>query len=91
MKARAHVIFRGRVQGVFFRANTCSKARELGVSGWVRNLIDGTVEALFEGEKESVEKVIEWCANDQPYAKVSDMDVDWEDYRGEFTSFEVRR
>lgn len=89
-EARAHVIFRGKVQGVFFRANTEGRARELGLKGWVRNLPDGSVESVFEGPREAVEKAIEWCKSSQPHARVTDADIDWEDYRGEFSSFEVR-
>lgn len=88
--SRAHVIFRGRVQGVFFRAHTERKARELGLMGWVRNLADGTVESVFEGPRESIEEAIEWCKASQPHATVSDAQVEWEEYRGEFNSFEVR-
>lgn len=90
MKARAHVIFRGKVQGVFFRAHTEGKAREEGLRGWVRNLRDGTVEAVFEGEKEAIERAIEWCRNSQPYARVTATDVRWEEFRDEFSSFERR-
>ncbi|MFQ6060538.1 MAG: acylphosphatase [Thermoplasmata archaeon] len=91
MKARAHAIFRGRVQGVFFRANTERKARELGLVGWVRNLADGTVEAVFEGERDAVEKVLQWCRDSQPYARVTSVDVTWDDPTRQYTSFEVRR
>ena len=89
-EARAHVIFRGKVQGVFFRANTEGRARELGLKGWVRNLPDGSVESVFEGPREAIKKAIEWCKSSQPRARVTDADIDWEDYRGEFSSFEVR-
>ena len=78
----AHVIFHGRVQGVFFRANTRDKSNELGVCGWVRNLPDRTVEAFFEGPREKVEVVIKWCRASQPYAKVSKVDVDWVEEEG---------
>lgn len=91
MNARAHVIFIGRVQGVFFRANTERKAVELGVKGWVRNVRDGTVEAVFEGPQDKVEGVIEWCRKHQPMARVADKKVEWEEYTGEFKGFEVRR
>jgi acylphosphatase len=89
-EARARVIFRGRVQGVFFRANAESRARELGLVGWVKNLPDGTVESVFEGPREAIEEVVEWCKTSQPHARVTDADIDWEDYKGEFSSFEVR-
>ena len=58
---RAHVLVQGLVQGVYFRANTAEKARSNGVAGWVRNNLDGAVEAVFEGKKDAVNKVIEWC------------------------------
>ena len=58
---RAHVYVHGRVQGVFFRATTRDKAIALGVKGWVKNCLDGSVEAVFEGEKDIVEKIVNWC------------------------------
>ena len=60
-KTMAHVYVHGRVQGVFFRATTRDKAIALGVKGWVRNCLDGSVEAVFEGEKDIVEKIVNWC------------------------------
>ena len=89
MNARAHVIFHGRVQGVFFRANTQRQAVELGLKGWVKNLPDRTVEAVIEGPKPKVEQLIEWCSRRQPMAKVTDAEVTWEDYSGDFDSFEI--
>ena len=91
MDVRAHVIFRGRVQGVFFRANTQGKAEEVGVLGWVRNLPDGTVELVAEGERARVEKLLEWCRTGQPHARVESADVRWSEGRGGFRSFEIRR
>ncbi|MEE9237261.1 MAG: acylphosphatase [Thermoplasmata archaeon] len=91
MNARAHVIFSGRVQGVFFRDNTEHKAEELGVKGWVRNLRDGSVEAVMEGSRERVEELIAWCRTRQPHATVSEAKVSWEEFRGEFKGFSVRR
>ena len=91
MNARAHVIFRGKVQGVFFRANTRRFAEETGVIGWVRNLPDGSVEAVFEGERGAVERAIIMCREDQPYAEVTGYTIDWKDYTGEFSSFEILR
>jgi acylphosphatase len=89
-EARAHVLFRGKVQGVFFRANTEGKAQELGLTGWVKNLPDGTVESVFEGPKEVIEKAIEWCSTSQPHAKVTDVEIGWEECTGEYSSFDVR-
>lgn len=69
----------GSVQGVFFRVETRDRARSLGVSGWVRNLRDGSVEAVFEGPDEGVESMVEWCRRGPAGARVESVDVDWED------------
>lgn len=90
MKVRAIVNFKGRVQGVFFRANTKDFAKITGVNGWVRNLPDGSVGALFEGEKEKVEELIDMCRTKQPHAQVTDVRVQWEEWRGEFKRFDIR-
>ena len=90
MKARAHVLISGRVQGVFFRSETKHEAGRHGVSGWVRNLPDDKVEAVFEGERENVEKLLEFCERGPPGAKVTRTDVSWETYTGEFRGFEIR-
>ncbi len=73
---RAHVRIYGRVQGVFFRQNTAHHAEQLGISGWVRNCGDGSVEALFEGDEEAVERILEWCRNGPAGAHVERMDVE---------------
>lgn len=88
-KARAHVYISGYVQGVFFRANTRVKALQLGVTGWVRNLPDGRVEALFEGDAESVRQMVQWCRSGPPGAEVEDVAVSWEPFKGEFRTFSV--
>jgi acylphosphatase len=90
MKVRAHVFVSGRVQGVFFRSETRYEARLRGVKGWVRNLPDGRVEAVFEGEEGAVKELIEFCRRGPPGAKVTKIDVKWEDYTGEFKDFEIR-
>ena len=90
MIARARVAFRGLVQGVYFRANCQRRAEELGLTGYVRNLRDGTVEAVFEGEKSVVEECIEWNATRQPRARVDRADVTWATPTGELESFKVR-
>jgi len=89
-KVRAHIFISGRVQGVFFRENTRQKAKELGVFGWVKNLPDGRVEAVFEGEKEKVEKMIEWSKKGPLIAKVNGIDIEWQEYKGEFENFEIK-
>ena len=88
-KVRARVIVEGRVQGVFFRAETQKTARRYNLSGWVRNLSDGRVEALFEGEEENVEKMTLWCHEGPPYAAVRDVRIVREEYTGEFDRFSV--
>ena len=88
-KVRAHAIISGRVQGVFFRMETKQAADRLGVFGWVRNRRDGTVEALFEGDRDRVDAVVEWCKEGPGHAQVSDIKLDWEDYAGEFSGFDI--
>ncbi len=91
MNTRVHVFVSGRVQGVFFRSSTKSKAEELGIAGWVRNLADGRVEAVFEGEEGKVEKIVEWCRKGPEYARVAGVEVIPEHYKGEFQAFLLRR
>ena len=90
-KARAHLIIHGRVQGVFFRYSTKEAADPLGVTGWVRNRRDGTVEVVAEGEKERVEELVNWCHHGPPHSRVTDVEVNWEDPTGEFDSFQMTR
>lgn len=90
MKVRAYAYVSGRVQGVFFRAETVDLANRLGLTGWVRNLSNGRVEALFEGEKEDVEKALDFCRRGPPGARVRNLDVKWEDWKGEFQDFTIR-
>jgi acylphosphatase len=89
VKARIRVFVSGRVQGVFFRSETADMANRLGLTGWVRNLPDGRVEALFEGEKEHVEKVLEFCRRGPPGARVQSLNLKWEEWKGEFQNFRV--
>lgn len=89
-RARAHVMIEGRVQGVFFRAHTQEMARRFDVKGWVRNRRDGSVEALFEGDKEKVEQMIAWCHRGPSEARVTKVLVNWEAYKGEFDDFSIR-
>lgn len=91
MIARARVVFRGLVQGVYFRAHCQRRAEELGLLGYVRNLRDGTVEAVFEGERELIKDGIEWNVSQQPHAHVEKADVRWETPTGEFAGFEIRQ
>ena len=89
MEARVHAYVSGRVQGVFFRSSVADLAESLGVTGWVRNLADGRVETILEGEKSSVEKVIHFCQKGPPGAHVSKVEVNWEEARGEFPHFKI--
>jgi len=91
MDTRVHVFVLGKVQGVFFRSSTRDKAEELSLSGWVRNLDDGRVEAVFEGEKETVDKMVEWCKAGPENAKVTKVEVVAEDPKGDFKGFFLRR
>ena len=88
-KVRAHVIIHGRVQGVFFRVETQRAAGRCKVSGWVRNKPDGSVEAVFEGEKSRVDEILQWCHQGSPGARVDRVELEWEAYSGEFSGFEI--
>ena len=76
---RARVVVRGRVQGVFFRDGLQEQARALRVAGWVRNRSDGSVEAVFEGPRPAIERLIEWCGTGPPRARVDAVEVTWEE------------
>lgn len=89
-RTRAHVFVSGTVQGVYYRANTRDTAAQKNVDGWVRNLDDGRVEAVFEGPADSVEEMVEWCYEGSPAARVEDVDVEYADPRG-LDGFSIRR
>ena len=80
---------RGRVQGVFFRAETRDRARSLGIAGWVANAPDGSVEAVLEGDRERVESLVRWMGRGPSLADVEDVEVTWEEPQGE-NGFDVR-
>ncbi len=86
---RAHVFISGRVQGVNFRWNTQRQARRAGLTGWVRNLRDGRVEAVFEGTKPEVEKVVTWCESGPSAARVQNVNVVYDEPTGEFAEFDI--
>jgi acylphosphatase len=88
-KRRAHVWIKGRVHGVFFRAYTQDAALTTGVTGWVRNLPDGRVEAIFEGDADKVETIIDWCHEGSPLSRVDSVEVQEEVYTGEFNNFRI--
>ena len=91
MAARAHLLVSGRVQGVWFRGSMQEEARRIGVSGWVRNLPDGSVEAEVEGERAAVDALVAWARGGPPGAHVEAVGVDWIAPRGESGGFVVRR
>ena len=88
-RTRVHVSVSGTVQGVYYRATTRDTARDLGVDGWVTNLEDGRVEAVFEGTDADVEAMVEWCHEGSPAADVDDVEVTDEDPQG-LEGFEIR-
>ena len=88
-KVRAHLYITGKVQGVFYRLNTQRAATPLNLAGWVRNLPDGAVEAVAEGQRADVEQLIAWCHKGSGNARVDEVRVDWGEYTGEFSGFEV--
>lgn len=90
MKARAEVRFYGKVQQVFFRDYTRRFANRMGVKGWVMNCKDGSVKAVFEGEKADILEVIRLLREEHPYARVDRVDVKWGDFTGEFSDFTIR-
>lgn len=90
MNARVHLLISGEVQGVFFRANTRKVASELGVYGWVRNTPNGMVEILAEGRKPLLDRFIEFCRKGPEGARVEEMEIEWDKFRGEFSSFDVK-
>jgi len=88
-KKKAEVKFRGRVQGVFFRANTKKFAKANGLTGRVMNCPDGTVKAVFEGNVKDIERTIYQCVHEQPYGRVSGHDVRWSEHGGKYRAFKV--
>ncbi len=89
-RKRVRVLISGRVQGVFFRAFTRDAAIRQGVTGWVRNLVDGRVEAVFEGGVTQVDRMAAWCQEGSPGSRVDYVEAHQEPYQGEFSSFEIR-
>lgn len=88
-QTRAHVFVSGRVQGVGFRMSTYDVANYFGLNGWVRNLPDGRVEAVFEGDKDVVEKMIRWCHKGTSASVIKDVAVEYEALEG-ISEFEIR-
>jgi acylphosphatase len=89
-RERAHVYVSGQVQGVFFRDSAREKAGQLGLAGWVKNLPDGRVEAVFDGPPEKVREMVEWCQQGPSHATVEEVDAEFEDSSEDIRGFEVR-
>ena len=87
---RARLLISGRVQGVFYRASCRREAESLGLTGWVRNLPDGRVEALLQGPKETVEAMVAWCYRGPEDAQVSNIDVAYEDPKDDLSGFRIK-
>ena len=88
-RVRAHVLISGRVQGVSFRAYARDKARAAGVEGWVRNLSDGRVEAVFEGTRGAVQRLVSWCYSGPSLATVEKVELSWEEPTGKEGTFAI--
>ena len=88
-QVRARAIISGRVQGVFFRMETKRAADRIGVFGSVRNLKDGSVEAVFEGDQDRINEILDWCRQGPPHADVTDVTAIWSDFTGEFNGFNI--
>ena len=89
MSSAVHLIARGRVQGVWFRASTQEQALQMGVCGWARNCLDGSVEIYAEGEKEILERFISWCRKGPSAAQVSGLDIEWVKFQS-LNTFKIR-
>lgn len=90
MKSNVHVIISGRVQGVWFRASTKEKAEQLGLDGWVRNTSEGNVEAVFEGEENLVQEMLEWCRHGPPLANVKNVEIKNQEPTNAFNGFSIK-
>ena len=90
VRKRVHLLLSGSVQGVFFRASTAHVARKLQLAGFVRNLPDGRVEVVAEGNEEALPKMVDWCRRGPPGAHVAHTDIDWEKPTGQFLDFQIR-
>ncbi len=88
-KKRVQLIIHGKVQGVFFRASTQDKANELRLTGFVRNKEDGTVEVVAEGERDQLQKLVDWCRKGPQLSHVDDVQLDWQPYIAQFEEFMI--
>ena len=90
-KTRVHLKIHGRVQGIYYRASTVQEAQKLGLTGWVVNCPDGSVEAVAEGAQQKLEALIAWCRQGPTGARVTGVEVRWEKPENNFYSFSIRR
>lgn len=90
MADRLHTLIEGRVQGVGFRYATCAQARALGLAGWVRNLADGRVEAVFEGPRKTLNDMLAWIHDGPRFADVQQVEATWESGEPQYDSFRLR-
>jgi acylphosphatase len=88
--ARLHIVIEGVVQGVFFRAGTKGKSCKLGLTGWVKNCPDGIVVAVFEGDIDKIDQIVEWCKKGPPGAVVRNTETIWEQPTGDYDSFTIK-
>ena len=88
--ARVHAIVRGDVQGVGFRYFVADHARDAGLSGWVRNLPDGSVECVVQGEKDAVDGLLDLLRRGPTSAEVANVEVDWQEARADLDGFQIR-
>ncbi len=86
---RIHLVIRGRVQGVYFRASAAREAKRLGLTGWVKNRPDNAVELVAEGEEDQVKDFLAWAQHGPSTARVDKIDTRWRSYTGEFASFTI--
>ena len=89
-EARAHLFIKGRVQGVFYRSFTRDLAHSFGLKGWARNLRDGRVEVVFEGEKGNIDMAVKKCFIGPPGSKVIDIEIKWDTFTGDQEGFSIR-
>ena len=90
MNTNVHILISGRVQGVWFRASTKQKAEQLGLKGWVRNTLDGNVEAIFEGPEDIINEMIEWCHRGSPLSKVTNVEIKKQKATNTFEDFSIK-
>lgn len=90
METNVFVRVSGRVQGVWFRASTKQKAEQLGVTGWIRNTSDGCIEAIFEGNKNMVKEMVDWCNHGPPQAKVENIEIKNQPVTNAFDGFAIK-